>query len=95
MFLQLQDLLMLPADREAYLILEACQVARFVKQTVAYRLSETTSPPKRSRQPPCEQCTSSYLLCVSRFIVVILISNSDPVVMWTAWADSSFRTHCM
>ncbi|EYC21930.1 hypothetical protein Y032_0018g3617 [Ancylostoma ceylanicum] len=56
--------------------------------------------PKRRVRPSghgstaCEQSTSSYLLCVSRFIVVFLISSNDPAVTWTAWADSSFRIHC-
>ncbi|EYB89893.1 hypothetical protein Y032_0227g2846 [Ancylostoma ceylanicum] len=56
--------------------------------------------PKRRVRPrgrgshACEQSTSSYLLCVSRFIVVFLISSNDQGVTWTAWADSSFRIHC-
>ncbi|EYC03337.1 hypothetical protein Y032_0094g2699 [Ancylostoma ceylanicum] len=57
-------------------------------------LSETTSPLKRSRPHACQQPTSTSRICVSRFIIVFLVSTNDPAVTWTAWADSSFRTHC-
>ncbi|EYB93580.1 hypothetical protein Y032_0180g769 [Ancylostoma ceylanicum] len=56
--------------------------------------------PKRRVRPSgrgshaCEQSTSLYLLCVSRFIAVFLISTNDSAVTWTAWADSSFSIHC-
>ncbi|EYC40523.1 hypothetical protein Y032_0608g597 [Ancylostoma ceylanicum] len=60
-----------------------------------YRLSETTSPPTRSRIHACQQSTSSSLVCVSRFIVIFMISANDLPVTWTAWADSSFRIHCI
>ncbi|EYC20662.1 hypothetical protein Y032_0021g351 [Ancylostoma ceylanicum] len=62
---------------------------------VNYRLSETTSPPTRSRIHACQQSTSSSLLCVSRFTVIFLISTDDLAVTWAAWGDSSFRIHCI
>ncbi|EYC21669.1 hypothetical protein Y032_0019g3952 [Ancylostoma ceylanicum] len=63
-------------------------------------LAEGTVYPKRRVRPSgrggqaCHHSTSSYLICVSRFIVVFLISSNDPAVTWTAWADSSFWIHC-
>ncbi|EYB84690.1 hypothetical protein Y032_0311g2128 [Ancylostoma ceylanicum] len=62
-----------------------------VKDQYGYRPSETTSPPTRSRIHACQQSTSSFLICVSRFIVIFAISTTDLAVTWTAWADSSFR----
>ncbi|EYC25057.1 hypothetical protein Y032_0012g1675 [Ancylostoma ceylanicum] len=59
-----------------------------------------TVHPKRRVRPSgrgghaCQQSTSSSLVCVSRFIVIFMISTNDPAVTWTAWADSSFRMHC-